>query len=224
MNVYISHIITFFLRKVRRNTPLMIALAMIFLSSCTQKKFDSEEALWAYMKDEPNQFIQYKSVNGIDFSLTYRPTDLLVKQALSRNATEDEIDSLRSKYHQYLYFNLSISKNDQEVLNSMAGNRNQFGAMVNQLAFGMTENVHLYTPKRDTIAMLDYVYPRMYGMSTSTNMLLVYPRDAVAMQQEYINLSIEDIGLFTGEVTFKIPTSSINNEPRLNFKKASSGF
>ncbi len=190
-----------------------------FFTGCNQKTFTSEEALWGYMKEESSRYIQYKSVNGVNFSLTYRPTDLLVNQELrSNNASVMLIDSLRNKYKKYMYFNLAMSINNQEVLTSMAGNKNKFGAMVNQLAFGMAERVHLYTSKKDTIAMLDYIYPRMYGMSNSTNILLVYPRDKKIVEEEYINLSIEDIGLFTGEISFKIPTTPLKNEPVLDFK------
>lgn len=195
---------------------LLIGVGM-FHTSCNQKKFDSEAALWTYMKNESNEYIQQKTVRGVTYTLTYRPTDLLVKQELSTNALEKEVDSLRAKYNKYLYFNLSMSRNKQELLNGMAGNRNKFGAMVNQLAFGMAESVHLYTPKRDTIPLLDYNYPRMYGMSQSTDILLVYPKDAQAMKQKHISLSIEDIGLSTGEVTFKIPTAPLHDEPQLNF-------
>ena len=46
--------------------------------------------------------------------------------------------------------------------------------MVNQLAFGMREKVHVYTQKKDTLEMLDYNYPRMYGMSPTTDILLIY--------------------------------------------------
>ncbi|WP_299442706.1 hypothetical protein [uncultured Aquimarina sp.] len=203
--------------KVHKLCIIVLFIGSVF-TSCNQKTFASEEALLDYMKEESNKYVQYKSLNGINFSLTYRPTDLLVKQELTVDSSEIVLDSLRNKYKKYIYFNLRMSKNNQEVLTSVAGNRNQFGAMVNQLAFGMTERVHLYTSKKDTITMLDYVYPRMYGMGTSTNMLLVYPRDKKLVEEEYVNLSIEDIGLFTGEITFKIPTTPLNNEPGLDFK------
>ncbi len=106
-----------------------------------------------------------------------------------------------------------MSKNNKELLSTAPKNRNEFGAMVNELAFGLGEKVHLYTQQKDTIALADFVYPRMYGMSRSTDVLLVYPRKQ--LNDEYINFTIEDLGLDTGEVKFKVPTTSINNEPKL---------
>ncbi|NER12984.1 hypothetical protein GWK08_06005 [Leptobacterium flavescens] len=205
------------MRKYKQH--IILILGLISFISCTQKSFDTEEALWAHLKEEPNGYVQHKTINGIDFTLTYRPTDLLVKQELGKDINEKRVDSLREKYGEYLYFNLSMSRNNQELLSSTAHDRNRFGLLVNQLAFGMTNKVHLYTPKRDTIALLDYIYPRMYGMSNRTSMLLVYPKEEQLMKQDHINLSIEDIGLFTGEVTFKIPLDPLKDEPKLNFNK-----
>jgi len=89
--------------------------------------------------------------------------------------------------------------------------------MVNELAFGMEQKVHFYTPKKDTIAMADYIYPRMYGMSGTTTLLLVYPREKKVTNKAFMTLTIEDLGFYTGEVKFKIPTKIINNEPKLKF-------
>ena len=44
-----------------------------------------------------------------------------------------------------------MSKNDQELLNGMASDKAKFGQMVNELAFGMEEKVHLYTTEKDTL-------------------------------------------------------------------------
>lgn len=193
-------------------------LLLILLVSCDQKTFDTEEEMWTYLKDESNGYMQKKNVSGYDFSLLYRPTDLLVKQELD-SVSNEKIKVLRDKYSQYMYINLSMSKNNKELLSTAPKNRNEFGAMVNQLAFGMNEMVHLYTSKKDTIEMLDFIYPRMYGMSNSTSIMFVFPRDKKYLDEEYLNFTVEDLGLFTGEVKFKIPIKKIYKEPILNFNK-----
>jgi len=193
---------------------------LIILMSCDSKTFDNEKELWTYLKDEKNGYIQHKNVNGYDFTLLYKPTDLLVKQELgdSKDAKTNSalVKKLRTKYKQFMYLTLSMSKNNQEILSTAPKNRNEFGAMVNQLAFGMSEKVHLYTQEKDTIALLDFVYPRMYGMSRSTDILFVYLRDEEHLASEYINFTIEDLGIYTGEIKFKIPPKNIKNEPKLD--------
>lgn len=198
----------------------LIVSAFFLLSGCSNKTFDNEEELFEFIKEESNGFIQHKNVNGIDFTLLYKPTDLLVKQELGSAEIADSkrIEELRSKYNKYMYFNLSMSMNNKELLSVAPNNRNEFGAMVNQLAFGMREKVFVYTQKKDTLEMADYIYPRMYGMSKSTSMLFVYPRKEKHLKETYLNFTIDDLGTYTGEVKFKIPTNKINKEPSLSFK------
>ncbi len=194
-----------------------IFLFALLLGSCDQKTFDRREELLAYIDDPDNGYKQHKNINGVDFSITYRPTDLLVRQKLGEGASKMELDSLRSKYGKYLYFNVTLGKNNREVLNGLVHNRTDFGAMVNQLAFDMGAQVHLYSKTKDTVALADYVYPRLYGMGGGTSMLFVYPREDKIMQNEFFHFTIEDIGLNTGEVGFKVPTDPIHREPKLRF-------
>jgi hypothetical protein len=195
-----------------------VFLVVILLSSCTKKSFDTKEELWSYLRDTDHGYLQNKNVNNYDFSLLYKPTDLLVSQELGDSKNREKLKSLRKKYSQYLYFTLSMSRNNKELLSTTPKNRQEFGRMVNELAFGMDKKVHVFTPKKDTLVLLDYVYPRMYGMSKATTMLFVYPRDKKHLKEDYLNLTIGDLGTYTGEVKFKIPTKIIDNEPTLNFK------
>ncbi|ALM09328.1 hypothetical protein SB49_14115 [Sediminicola sp. YIK13] len=196
--------------------PCLIIILM--LVGCNQKSFHSENELTTYLQDEGNHYIQKKTINGVDFSISYRPTDLLVNQELGEVFSVSKVDSLREKYRKYLYFTLSMAKDDKELLNSQVGNKNKFGAMVNQLAFGMENSVHLISDQRDSIPLADYVYPRMYGMGGNTTILFVYPRNEKLLQSDYFNFIIKDIGFATGEVGFRMETKLIINEPSLNFK------
>ncbi len=198
----------------RREISLLL---LVLLISCSNKTFNTEEELWTYLRDESNGFVQQKAVNGYNFSLVYKPTDLLVKQELSDDTSAEDVKKLREKYGQYLYFNLSMSKDNKELLSAAPKTRNEFGAMINQLAFGIGDKVHLFTQEKDTIALADFVYPRMYGMSRSTDILLVYPREEHKLIGGDLSFTIKDLGLYTGEVKLKIPIKNINSEPKLKF-------
>lgn len=192
---------------------------IVFVVSCSSKTFSNKEDLWQYLRDEDHGYLQTKKVNGYKFSVLYKPTDLLVEQELDSSTAPEKIMQLRDKYKKYLYITLSISKNNKELLSVTPKNRQEFGTMVNELAFGMGNKVYLYTPKKDTLDMLDYNYPRMYGMSKSTTMLFVYPREKKYLAEDYLNFTIGDLGTYTGEVRFKIDTEKIVNEPKLLLKK-----
>ncbi|WP_291152183.1 hypothetical protein [Flavobacterium sp. UBA7680] len=194
---------------------LLVLLLIIFISSCN-KTFDTPEEMNDFIQNEDNGYHYKKNVADVDYVLQYRPTDLLVKQELSDN-NNSQIDKLRKQYSKYMYFNLSMSKNNQELLNGVAQDKAKFGQMVNELAFGMEEKLHVYTPTKDTLALADFIYPRMYGMSNSTSIMIVYPRDEKYLKQDYLNFVIEDLGLETGDVKFKLNTKALINEPQLAF-------
>lgn len=200
---------------IKKNSLLLILITII--SSCGNKSFDTAEEISAFISDEDNELCYTKEINGVTYSLQYRPTDLLVKQELGDSVTEKKVKQLREKYNKYLYFNLSMSLNGQELLSNVVRDKQQFGQMVNDLAFSMDQKVHLYSPLQDTLNMTDFVYPRMYGMTDATTILIVYPRDKQFLHNDYLNFTIEDLGLNTGEVKFKVNTQPLKNEPQLNF-------
>jgi hypothetical protein len=197
---------------------------MTIIYSCSSKSFETKDDLMNYLTDVENGYYHKKEINGYEYSLLYKPTDLMVSQELGTEESgaeekeankQKELNKLRDKYGKYLYFSLSMSRNNKELLSTMPKDRQDFGALVNQLAFGMRNKVHLYTSKKDTIEMLDYNYPRMYGMSRSTTMLFVYPKEEKYLKEEYLNFTVQDLGNYTGEVKFKVPTEKIKNQPKL---------
>lgn len=200
---------------IKRNSLLLILVAII--SSCGNKSFDTAEEISAFISDEENEYCHKKEVNGVTYTLQYRPTDLLVQQELGDSISEKKVKQLREKYNKYLYFNLSMSLNGRELLSNVVRDKQQFGQMVNDLAFNMDQKVHLYSPLKDTLTMTDFVYPRLYGMTNATTILIVYPRDKQFLKEDYLNFTIEDLGLYTGEVKFKVNTQPLKKEPQLNF-------
>jgi len=202
------------MQNLKVNSVFIVALLSLVVS-CKKNSFNSKEDLLTFLHNEANGYVHHKTINGVDFTLTYRPIDLLVEQELGGNIDKSNIQISREKYRDYIYFNLSISRSDQELLNAAAENRNKFGAMVNQLAFGMNDKVHLFTKSKDTLEIIDFVYPRMYGMSRSTSMMFVFLRSEDHLDEDYLNFTIEDLGFSTGEVKFKINTKKIKNEPTI---------
>lgn len=203
------------MRSMIKNS-LLLAILSLIISSCN-KNFDTVEQMNDYIQEEGNGYNYKKTIVGVEYVLQYRPTDLLVKQELGDKVDQTQIDKLRQKYNKYLYFNLSMSKNNQELLNSVARDKARFGQMVNELAFGMEEKVHLYTPQKDTLTMVDFIYPRMYGMSNTTSIMIVYPRKEKYMSQSCLNFTIGDLGFGTGEIKFKLNTTALQDEPQLRF-------
>lgn len=200
---------------IKRNSLFLILITII--SSCGNKSFDTAEEFSAFISDEDNGYKYTKEVNGVDFTLQYRPTDLLVKQEIGDSISKDKVKALRQKYNKYMYFNLSMSKDGRELLSNVAGDKSRFGQMVNDLSFYMNEKVNLHTTEKDTLTMTDFIYPRMFGITNETTIMFVYPRDEKFLKEDYLNFTIEDLGFYTGVVKIKIDTAPLKNEPELNF-------
>lgn len=192
-------------------------LLLILVTSCGNKTFDTTEEMTNYIKDVDNYYCYKKNIEGVDYTLQYRPTDLLVKQELGDKYDAKQVEVLRKKYLKYLYFNLSMTMNNRELLSNVVRDKVKFGQMVSDLAFEMDKKVNLFTKYNDTLTLTDFIYPRMYGTTNSTSIMFVYPRDKNYLKDDYINFTIEDLGLYTGEVKFKIKTQEILNEPQLQF-------
>ncbi len=196
------------------NKFIFSTLIILVFCCCGSKEFENEEQLWLYIKNPDNGYLQEKSVNGVDFSLLYKPTDLLVAQEIrNKDATPKEIDSLRNKYGQYVYFNLTMSSKERDLL-SLMKNQNKFGRLVNQLSFDMDKKVNLISNKEDTIPLLDYSYPRMYGTTRNTSMIFIYDLNDY-WNNKNLRFAIDDIGLRTGEVNFRFEIDKIIEQPTI---------
>lgn len=193
---------------------LYVSVILLGVTSCSHKKFNDSEALIDYILNPINGYILNKSVNGVEFKIIYRPTDLMVAQEIDSYRNTKLIDSLREKYNKHYYFNLSLSKNNKALLSQQMKDQQEFGAMVKKLSFGMNQNIFITTKEKDTVRMSDYIYPRLYGLSKNTSMLLIFPKKDIE-NSEHIKLTIKDIGFQTGEVSFKYNTQILKNEPTL---------
>ena len=111
------------------------------------------------------------------------------------------------RYNLQLYFILSISKDDKEIL-SNAADIQKFSQLVHQFAFGMGEKVIMTNMMKDTIPLLDAHYPRMYGMAPSTDILLIFKYENIE-KAKILKIKIKDFGLQTGDMTFKFETKKI---------------
>lgn len=179
-----------------------------------------EERLIEYIKDPDHGLIQEKAVNDVQIRVYYRPSDLLVSQELrARGEVSDSlIRKYRGEYGSNLYFAVSMMKNGGEVLSSYAGNQQEYGSMVQQLAFGLDQKVLLTSSAGDTLHLLNYVFPRTYGYAPTTDLLFVFEKKNLD-SSEWISLKLEDFGLSTGDLRFKFYTRDLQRVPSLKFEK-----
>jgi len=195
---------------------VIFSLALL-LTACSPKSFESKKDMLIYLTDEENGFIQHKTVNGVEYTLLYRPTDLMVAHELPEKAPVNEVMELVKKYRDHAYFTLSLGKNNREILTEAAGNKGNYRKLLQKLSFDMDRNITVTNQQRDTIPVMDFIYPRMYDLDGKNTIMFVLKRTDKVLKGKRINIAIADLGLMTGEVTFRLPTEIIRNEPKINF-------
>lgn len=193
---------------------IITSLLLVIQSSCS-RKVKTVKDLQEYIQNPKHGLMQEKDVNGINIKLTYKPGILFASQeiniydTLNRNEKEEIIE----RYNNHLYFILSLSQGNKEIL-SKYNNQQWFSQMVNQLAFGMGDKASLVTGMGDTLHLLDFHYPRMYGMAPSTDIMMAFEKPDLHKTKE-LKFKMKDIGLGTGDVKFKIKTKDIRKTPKL---------
>ena len=76
-----------------KHISLFSVIVLFFLMCSCTKTFSSQEELNDYVRDDANGYRYNKEVNGVQYILQYRPTDLLVNQELDEQY--DKIMRLR---------------------------------------------------------------------------------------------------------------------------------
>jgi hypothetical protein len=193
--------------------PLFFLGFFCLIYACNTKEVESVEALQDFVRETDNGLKKQKKIGAIEMSVTYKPTDLLVAQEYSSDENKS-IDTLRSKYSRYDYFTLSISADNKEIENYNLNTT--FGERVQNLAFGMGENVYLISETQDTLGMVDYIYQRTYGMSNSSDFLFVFDAKEID-NTEAVTFQLNDIGLGIGLNRFKFETENLRNIPTIKF-------
>jgi hypothetical protein len=195
---------------------LWIVVMSLFaiLQSCGTPEYLPEAELSAYCLDEDHGLTKTVVSGDISMRLTYKPTDLLVAQEMRSftNPSDDRIVTLRKKYGSYYYFILSLSRSGKEVLGA-SGNHAEFSELLQTISFRMGEVVNLTTP-RDTIPLADFIYNRTFGLSTSTDILLVFDKSA-AKDAEVIQIHLDEFGLGVGKQVVEFKVGDLNAAPKI---------
>lgn len=191
--------------------PLFISL---FMYSCTTPKELPEKQLSEYVLNESNGLYQKKQTNGMDISLYYKPTGLLVAQEADEKTKPEEIEQLKNKYGNYAYFILDIAAGGKNALYATSGSMGTFSENLQTLAFRMDQYVNLTTSANDTIPVADFIYPRMYGMSKSATVMFVFNKEKIH-DSKWVSFNLNEFGMLTGDQKFRFKTKDIKTVPRL---------
>ncbi|MCB0395305.1 MAG: hypothetical protein KDD36_01550 [Flavobacteriales bacterium] len=186
----------------------------VLLVSCGSGDTVTKQELQEYLRDAEHGLTKQREVGNARISLTYRPVDLLVERDLRdrERITQEAIDSARAPYSDFHYFILSMSVNNKEVAHASLSDRTVFTQMIERLSFDMGRFVYIISDHKDTVHLADFIYPRMYGMTGGTEMLLAFPKASLQKSRRF-EFVLEDIGLQIGTTRFSFETDDLGRVP-----------
>lgn len=196
-----------------RSLYFTIPALLIVMAGCTPDPLTVEEYS-TYIADEDHGLRKSVTSGGATVSVSYRPTDLLVKQNLTGHASPEAIEERRKQYGPYLYFVLAISSGNHETLHETNGD--DYSGLLQTLSFHMNEFITLTTSAGDTIPVGDFMLNRTYGMSASTDVLVVFNGDKTK-GKEWIEFNLNEFGLDIGNQRFRFEMKDLDESPALRF-------
>jgi hypothetical protein len=192
----------------------VIGCALLF--SCEPPEYLSEQELSTYVLDEHHDLSKSVAVNTIKIQAIFRPTDLMVAQELKGlpGASDDDIKRLRNKYQPYYYFIVSFSNSGKDVLSNSSSDFSGFSEMLQTISFRMADVVNLTTSKQDTVPVADFVYNRTFGLSNSTDVLVVFDKSKTD-KAEWVQINLKEFGLGIGKHSLRFNVTSLDKAPRI---------
>ncbi|WP_139926242.1 hypothetical protein [Hymenobacter sp. DG01] len=176
------------------------------LTGCCSSSLEAP-ALRAYVQDPAHGLVQHTTVGSAELTCAYRPTELLVAQELANpNSITASPDSVRRQFAGRQYFTLSLAQDGAEIENQFITNPT---ALTNALAYlntGIAADVFLVTAGHDSIPALTSAYPRQYGATGRSTVLLIFQASGLPQNQDF-QLVYRDthFGLGTVQFSFKGP-------------------
>jgi hypothetical protein len=216
---------------IKYNNFIVLFTLIIFLFACT-KSFNSIDEFEKYVKGNDYPYLQTLNRKGIEVSLRYIPTDLImirfyreyeknlsaVKQdtTLSQiqltpkiNDMKKELEQHKESFSKSVYFYLNIGfENDKDdiVYNSMNSGFENYSEWLQRMLFGMKEFIYMKTPNAGVVPLSLYHMDRTYGLTKDRTLLLSFPtefNDIKLLEEKNITLIIKEFGLHTGRFVFE---------------------
>ncbi len=188
---------------------------MVFFSC--QKEWTKEEYT-VFLNEEENGIVQKFEKGNLEIKAGYIPNEWMASRFLEEDLDRQKLDSIKRKLKDNLYFSLEFSANGKDLLSNLAGNRTQFGTLVNKLAFGLEDNVCLTTQSKDTLNLIDQHFPRYYGMSDANHVLLIFDQQNIKNKNQNLQLKLKDVGLKTGDISFRYKKEHIKRINKMHLK------
>jgi hypothetical protein len=183
----------------------LLLLMAVCLLSC-KEKIRNRRDLIVYVNDPVNGLKKIEQIGKIKAAFTYKPWQLMgIKSQTVSNKSEKPYPF---KFKDKLFFVLSLSANDKELLRQLQFS--QYGEMVQVLAFRMNEFIEAVPDDKKPVRPLECTFQQTYGMGTANNLLIVFNKEKL-MAASDLKIRVKEFGLNTGDLNFAIKTKDIKD-------------
>lgn len=200
-----------------RLASLLAASALGLLTAACSASAADPAQYRAYLADPAHGLTHTQTVNSVTVTCTYRPTDLLVAQeveAAANTVSAPQLDSLRRSYAGKTYCVLALAKDSVAIENQFATNATAFAHTLAYLNTGIAADVFLVTSPRDSVPALASMYPRQYGTTGRSTVLLIFDTHKMRPQQGF-HLTFRGTAFGLGTLRFPFTAASLAAVPAL---------
>lgn len=187
------------------NPLLLIALLISTLCSC-KPSVSSKTELIEYINKPENELSVVKELNDIKVSCSYYPVSLL-NQQLKENVN-------KNKKTEYIYFNISFSKDDKELLKQLE--YSLYSEMVQVLSFRMSNYISILGNTQQPLVPVDCFFQNTYGLSQANELLVVFNKKDLE-EQAVLKLQIMEFGLGLGNQIFEFNNQKIEEIDQITY-------
>lgn len=189
---------------------VLIHLTVLFQSCSPTIK--SKADLQAYLADQDNGLTGIAQKSDVAVKMTWQPWQLIANKLDSQ---KDKSQNEASPFAQNLYFILSLSKGNKELLRQLPFET--YSEMVQVLSFRMQNFISAELGKT-SIEPVECVFQQTYGMTEANMLLLVFNKKDVGAA-ENLTISLKEFGLGLGNLEFPFKLKSINQIEKLDYGK-----
>lgn len=167
---------------------------MILLFLSCQSKLKTREQVYTYIQDQDNGVLHSRENNGINITISYIPSSLML-------GNRDSI-----QIGNYRYFRLMYQVHDKDMLSSI--DQNSYSLLLSRLSFRLEEYLTIRYNGKDEM-FSDYQFSPMYGMTNSTEVILAIEKEKLNNEKDLI-IKLKDIGLGLPEYSFHFSRNDLD--------------
>jgi hypothetical protein len=186
---------------------IFIGLTIFLLISCGK---DCKE----YMRDvesESNGLKITKIMNGIKYSMQFKPVDyILYNEFKSCDIETEQAEKRRKELGDVYYFQLNInSQSNKDVLMENLANENEYYQRLNYCSFDMQDDFTL-VQNGDSIICSLYHFQNNYGVKKDADIVLAFPNSTAKLEKsKKLSLVYKDYAFGNGQIVFDFDPSKI---------------